>query len=234
MVSGGQAMMPFPLPLANEVHIHGETLATEITRYVSPDEMRRADRLLDPSKRNLFMASRGLLREILGRYLGIQPQEIFFVVGAHGKPFLSANAASNDRLHFNLSHSGTLFLLAVAVDREVGIDVEQLRNDTPFPDMARLAFSPREQRELFALPDHLQRSAFYRCWTRKEAYLKACGMGFDLPSNSFDVSLLPETPASLIAPGDLSHWILQDIRVPDGYCATLAVQESAPIIRYCD
>ena len=174
------------------------------------------------------MAGRSLLREILGGYLGALPDEFRFAVGEHGKPYLSDNV----RLHFNLSHSGALFILAVAADREVGIDIEQFRDDTPFPGMARLAFSPREQKELFALPEHQQRSAFYRCWTRKEAYLKACGMGFALRSNSFDINLLPETPTVLISPDDLSHWTLNDVVVPEGYCAALAVTGLAPLIRY--
>lgn len=212
------------------MHIHCVSLSTEMGRYVAPDEQLRADRLLDPNKRGLFLASRGVLREILGRYLGAQPEELQFVMGEHGKPYLS----SNTRLNFNLSHSGTLFLLAIAANREVGIDVELLREDTPFTDIARHAFSPREQEELSALPEHLQRSAFYRCWTRKEAYLKACGMGFDLKSSSFDVSLLPEVPAPLIVPGDRSRWILQNITVPATYYAALAVQGSAAVIRYID
>ena len=169
-----------------------------------------------------------MLREILGGYLGVQPEELHFAVGEQGKPYL----CGNDRLHFNLSHSGALFILAVSAEREVGIDIEQRRNDTPFPDMARLAFSPREQEQLFTLPGHLQRSAFYRCWTRKEAFMKACGMGFALQSNSFDISLFQETPVELISPDDLTHWTLEDVAVPDGYCAALAVKRAKPIIHY--
>lgn len=168
-----------------------------------------------------------MLREILGGYLGLEPDELHFVIGEQGKPYLSGNR----RLQFNLSHSGTLFILAVAADRQVGIDVEQLLDDTLFPDMARLAFSPREQEQLFTLPDHKQRSAFYRCWTRKEAYMKACGMGFALQSNSFDINLLQKTPAVLISPDDLTHWTLEDVAVPEGYCAALAVKGLAPLIR---
>ncbi len=220
-------MIPFSWPEDNEVHIHCLPLATGVTRYLSSDEILRADRLLDPDKRNSFIAGRALLREILGEYLGVKPEELRFAVGKQGKPYLAAN---NDQLHFNLSHSGTLFILAVAANREVGIDIELLRNDIPFPDMARLAFSPREQKELFALPDHQQRGAFYRCWTRKEAYLKACGIGFTLASNNFDASLAPDSPATFTAPDESSNWLLCDIIVSEGYCAALAVKGSAPII----
>jgi 4'-phosphopantetheinyl transferase len=225
-------MTPFPRPQGNEVHIHCLPLSAGAARYLSSDEMHRADRLVDPNKRNCFTAGRGLLREILGKYLEVQPEELHFDAGVHGKPYLSCNKGSNGRLHFNLSHSGTLFLLAVSADREVGVDVEQLRTDAPYPDMARLAFSPREQKELFALPEHLQRSAFYRCWTRKEACMKACGAGFALQSNSFDVCLLPDSPAVLSTPDGSSHWVLQDIAVPEGYCAALAVEGASPDIRF--
>lgn len=225
-------MIRFPWPLENEVHIHCKSLATEIARYTSPEESIKAARLLDPHKRNNSLTGRGLLREILGNYLGLQPTELHFSEGEHGKPYLSGIPTNTSRLHFNLSHSGPLFLLAIAANREVGVDIEQLTDYTPFPDMARLAFSLREQKELFILPDYLQRSAFYRCWTRKEAYLKACGMGFALPSNSFDVSLLPENQVSLISPDGLSHWHLQDLCVPEDYHATLAVHGFIPIIRY--
>lgn len=223
-------LIPFPWPLADEVHIHCLALDTANVWHASPDELRRAESLFDPLKKKRFLASRTLLREILGRYLGLQPDELHFAEGKHGKPCLSGS----DRLHFNLSHSGGLLLLAIAADRDVGIDLEQLRTDIPFLDMARLAFSPREQNELFDLPEYLQRRAFYRCWTRKEAYLKASGMGFSLPSNSFDVSLLPDTPVSMIAPGEPCRWSLLEITVPEGYCAALAVSGSAPHIRYID
>lgn len=222
----------FARPQNNEVHIHCLTLATEISRYVSPDEMFRADRLLDPHKRKRFIASRGLLREILSRYLCIKAEEIHFAIGEHGKPRLSDNKSDNDRLHFNLSHSGDLFLLAVAADREVGIDVEQIGNDTPYADLALLAFSPEEQQELRVLPDHLQRAAFYRCWTRKEACLKACGMGFALMPNSLNINFIQNKPVKHVSPDDLSLWILEDITVPIDYSAALAVTGANPIIRY--
>ena len=224
---------PFPWPQANEVHIHCLPHATEAVHYIAPDEILRANRLIDPDKRTCFVAHRGLLRKILGRYLELQPEELHFVVGEHGKPYLATKDFSKNRLNFNLSHSGNLFILAVAADLDVGIDVEE-QIDTSFSDMARLAFSPREQKELFELPDHLQQSAFYRCWTRKEAYLKACGLGFALPSNSFDVSLLPDTTTSLFTPNGPGRWYLQDITVPKAYSATLAVNAATPILRYID
>jgi 4'-phosphopantetheinyl transferase len=231
MVTGVQNMIPSPLPQPNEVHVFCATLDSTVAHYVSPDEALRAERLLNTLTRIRFLNSRGLLREILARYLELQPEELDFSAGEHGKPFLSGNCSSKGQLYFNLSHSENLFLLAIATDREVGIDLENIRNDSPFHEIARLAFSPREQEELFRLSAHLQRSAFYRCWTRKEAYLKACGMGFALCSNSFNVSLLPETPISFVPPDGLSCWTLQDIDVPDNFSAALAVKGSPPILQ---
>jgi 4'-phosphopantetheinyl transferase len=196
--------------------------------------MQKAGRLLDPRKKVNSLACRALLRETLGAYLGIRPDKLHFAAGAHGKPYLAAESANNAPLHFNLSHSGSLFLLAIAADREIGIDVEQLRDETHYPEIARLAFSQREQEELFRLPEHQQRIAFYRCWTRKEACLKASGAGFSIPSNSFDVNVLPDAPATLTSPNSLSRWILRDISVPEDYCAALAVKGSHPIISYID
>ena len=229
MATDVQVLMPFPHPREHEVHIHCLSLSGLATLYISPDEQFRADQLLNPDKQRYFIASHGLLRTILGGYLGKQPQDLHFRVGEHGKPSLWGDDAW---LHFNLSHSDHLFLLAIASDREVGIDVEQLRDDTPFAKMAQMTFSPREQAGLFSLPHHLQRSTFYRCWTRKEAYLKACGTGFSVPSNSFDVSLLQEEPARVITPESQTLWYLQEINVPAGFCATLAVPESIADIRY--
>ncbi|MDD2542197.1 MAG: 4'-phosphopantetheinyl transferase superfamily protein [Desulfuromonadaceae bacterium] len=226
--------MLFPWPQENEVHIHRASPGTETVRHVSSDEISRAGCLFDADKKNRFLACRGLLREILGGYLGIPPEDVYLAVGEHGKPYLSTTAANKEQLHFNLAHSGPMFLLAIATDRDVGIDLEQMNNDIPYPDMAQLAFSSHEQKELFNLPQHQQLAAFYRCWTRKEAYLKACGSGFAIKSNSFDVSLLAETPAVLIEPGKPPNWLLVDISVPETYCAALAVHGSTPIIRYID
>jgi len=227
-------MIPFPWPQENKVHIHRAVLGSEAERYVSLNERVRAERLLDPYKKKRFLAGRGLLREILGGYLGIQPDEVHFTMGEHGKPCLSTTAGNKEQLHFNLSHSGTMFLLAITATREVGVDIEQLNNDIPFSDMARIAFSPREQKELFDLPHHLQLAAFYRCWTRKEAYLKASGMGFALKSNRFDVSLLPETPVAVAAPDNQFPWLLWDIDVPLNHCAALAVKGPCTVIHYID
>jgi len=227
---------------AGEVHIWCVKLAcdsSELGRLeglLVPAELSRADRLLDRQARDRYVAGRGFLRQTLGPYLGMLPQQILISEGEHGKPFLAGNDAAAGAIRFNLSHAGNLALFAMASEREVGIDVEEVSGEAPILDMAKISFSDREREELLQLPQELQRPAFYRCWTRKEAYLKGCGLGFSLPSDSFDVSLLPESPPALIAhrllPDDPVRWRLLDLAVPEGFCAALAVEGRLPIIRY--
>ena len=142
----------------------------------------------------------------------------------------------NDGLSFNLSHSGDLAIMAIAKQCQLGIDLEQLRNDLPFRAMAQQFFSRREQKDLFSLPVELQPAAFFRCWTRKKAYLKGCGSGFSRPSNLCDVSLLPGQPPALLAdksdPAQLTRWSLIDLDVPAGFSAALAIQGQYPFIVY--
>jgi 4'-phosphopantetheinyl transferase len=108
----------------------------------------------------------------------------------------------------------------------VGVDIETIQADKPVHSMARLAFSPREQEDLLTLPSsQLQSTAFYRCWVRKEACLKACGRGFSLPGSSFDVPICVEKlPQQTLITCNQSLWHVQDIDVPDTCCAALAVE----------
>ncbi len=222
----------------SEVHLWQATLAAEpdelacFAKLLSPDESARATRLIDPQARDRFIAGRGLLRTILGRYLAKPPAEISFAYGEQGKPSL---AGEEHGLSFNLSHADDLLLLAVARHREVGIDLEEVRADLPFREMAGRYFASRERAELFGLPPEAQLPAFYRCWTRKEAYLKGCGSGFSRPSDSFAVSLLPDHPPALIehrpSPEEPALWYLLDVPVPPGYCAALAVTGGRPRLR---
>ena len=215
-----------------EVHIHRFSLDQEeaeqerLQRFLSPDELVRADRLRSRVTRNRFVAGRGRLRETLAGYLGLEPSELGLAVGDHGKPHVSVAQGENG-LCFNLSHAGDLALLALSSQCELGIDLEQREDNLLFQGMARQFFSIREQAELFSLPPELQLTAFYRCWTRKEAYLKGCGSGFSQPANQCDVSLLPCHPPTLLEnrtnPDESVRWRLMDITVPDGFYAALAV-----------
>lgn len=228
-------------PGAGEVHVRLVNLAVDEERLkrlehlLAPDERERAERLIDYWIRNRFIAGRGQLREILSGYLDREPAELFLSTNSSGKPFLSEQQRP-DRLSFNLSHSADLAILALCTGCEVGIDLEQTRSDLPHRAMAQQFFSRREQADLFSLPSELQPAAFYRCWTRKEAYLKGCGSGFSQPADICDVSLLPDQPPALLAdrgdPAQPSQWSLMDLDVPDGFCAALAIQGHSPSIIY--
>jgi 4'-phosphopantetheinyl transferase len=126
------------------------------------------------------------LRTILARYTRIDPRDLAFSSGLHGKPHLNQSD-----LHFNLSHSEHIALLAVTRDTEVGIDIEHIDPRRTTEDIAARYFSPAEQTELANYPGEERRPAFFRCWSRKEAVIKALGEGLVCPLDSFDVSLDP-------------------------------------------
>jgi len=130
------------------------------------------------------------------------------------------------RLCFNLSHSGDKFLLAVAANREVGVDIERLAPGKPLRDMARMVFSPHEQDALSRLSSPHLEIAFYRSWVRKEACLKACGRGFSLPSNSFEVSPPDEKTTVMMVYCNQQYWQVLDLDMPPRYCAALAVESN--------
>ena len=223
-----------PRPCDGEVHIYCLTLPRQqpelsrLGRLLSTSETGRAGLLKSELAKKRYIAGCGVLREIMGGYLGIEPEDVRIATGKHGKPFL-ANGEENFR--YNLSHSGDMFVLAVATGVEVGIDIEKVEADKPFNDMARIAFSRREREEMFSLPtSDMQAASFYRCWVRKEACLKACGSGFSLPGNSFDVSPFDELTASQPVRCDQSCWHVLDISVPPYFCAALAVEARSPAL----
>jgi 4'-phosphopantetheinyl transferase len=202
---------------------HVETLRS----CLSADETARAARFRFARDYTHFVVARGLLRAMLGAYLGLRPGEVHFRYGPHGKPSL-ADGLRPARLRFNVTHSGGLALVAVALDREVGVDLEQIR---PLPDMeevARRFFSPVEWDTLRGLPAAEQPGAFFACWTRKEAYIKARGEGLSRRLDSFDVSLAPGVPAQLLAVrGDAEEeqrWSLRDLDAGPGFAAALAAE----------
>src|SRR5437879_4068688 len=165
---------------------------------LTPDERTRSARFRFERDRKRFIVTRGVLRDLLGRYLQTQPGHISFVYNASGKPDLSPEFGS--RLKFNLSHSAGVALIAVAIDSDVGVDLEYIRAQSDYTDIARRFFSAAEVDYLTALPSHLYAEAFFSCWTKKEAYLKACGEGLAIPLNSFSVPLTTDaayTPADL-------------------------------------
>ena len=186
-------------------------------------EAERADRIRIEEKRVQFTAGRALLRHILGSYVDANPSELRFAYGEHGKPAL----ADHPHLVFNLSHSHDVGLLAVMHDSAagagVGVDVERQRSGRRFADLARRFFSPAESDALLARPVADRPAAFYRAWTRKEAYLKAWGTGLSFPSNQFTITFGPG-PTELLhtaMPGDKTAWHFHTIPVPRDFAGAL-------------
>jgi 4'-phosphopantetheinyl transferase len=193
---------------------------------LTADECQRAERYVFAKDRTHFVVARGLLRMLLGRYLGQDPPQLRFIYGPHGKPALATDL-DGGTLRFNVSHSHGLALYAITRGRTVGVDVERIRPEVAQERIAERFFSPREVTLLRALPAPLQAAAFFACWTRKEAYIKATGEGLALPLDQFDVSLLPGEPAALLRtawdPQEATRWALQDLAPAPDYRAAVAV-----------
>jgi 4'-phosphopantetheinyl transferase len=192
--------------------------------YLSPDERVRADRFISERARDHFAIARGRVRQLLGPLCGCPPAQIRFGVAEGGKPRLDDEGG---RLRFNLAHSNDLMLCAVTLDREVGIDVEHAREDLEVEDIARRFFAGDEIRSLAAVPPALARDAFFACWTRKEAVIKATGEGLARPLDSFVVSVDPGHAAMVSADpvlGSPEEWSLVPVPLPPRYHGTVAVR----------
>lgn len=216
-----------PALTAEEVHVWSAGLDCDAVTFwpsLTEDEQAAAMRFRFDVHRRRYIAARGLLRKILGEYLGCDPGGLRFDYGRFGKPTLPGIA-------FNVSHAGPLALFAVATEGDVGVDVERLRPEPAEDEVAERFFSFREVKALRSLPLPEQPRAFLACWTRKEAFIKALGNGLSLALDSFDVTLRPgDTPAltrtawSASEPG---RWSLVDLstRFP-GHVAALAVRRT--------
>jgi 4'-phosphopantetheinyl transferase len=213
-----------------EVHVWRAPLSisdperADLLATLSPDERARADRFHFDRDRAHFIAGRGFLRAILGAYLDVAPRALVFDYSPHGKPRLATGAGG---LRFNLSHSHDLALCAVALDRELGVDVEYIQPRLE-EGIAERFFSRREVAALRSLPAEAQSAAFFACWTRKEAYVKAHGQGLSLRLDRFDVSLAPGEPAALLRteddPAEAMRWSLRELVPGPGYAGALAAE----------
>jgi 4'-phosphopantetheinyl transferase len=197
----------------------------ELESVLSVDERARAARFRFERDRRRFVAARGLLRHILGRYLGIAARALHFRYGDFGKPELGDDRGAPG-LRFNLSHSGGLALLAVGRGRRLGIDVEDTGRAVDATRIAARYFAPGEALALGELPPEQRQQGFYRAWTRKEAYVKAIGRGLGTGLDRFAVSLgrcaeLLSHEEDVSAP---SRWVLIDVSLGARYAAALAVE----------
>jgi 4'-phosphopantetheinyl transferase len=206
-----------------------DTVAQAESRWqaiLSPDERDRAGRFHFDRDRRHFSAARGLLRIVLAAYLAAEPQDVRFRYSEKGKPELAEPYAVSG-LTFNVSHSGGVALLGFTRNRPIGVDVEKVRDDFDTRAIARRFFSPTEQEQLAELAAEKRHWAFFRCWTLKEAFIKALGEGLSHPLHQFDVSVDAARPVSLVTRPDASEaerWQLQLIEAGPEHAAALAVQ----------
>lgn len=222
-------MLQQAMPLAaDEVHVWRASLAggpgPDEMATLPPEETDRAARFGNRDRQAGFLVARATVRGVIAHELGTDPRALRFATGPHGKPFLDPPNA----LRFNLSHSGDVVLVAVAGDREVGVDVERIRPAIDHAAISRRFFSSVENEQLSSLPPDLRPAAFFAGWTRKEALVKAWGVGLSLPFDRFDVSVLPSRPAGLLGaregPGRSGQWSVHELDAGSGYAAAVAVE----------
>jgi 4'-phosphopantetheinyl transferase len=193
-----------------------ETLAWTL----SEEERVTASRFRDNVQRKRNIAHHATARSILALYAPGLPTPIVLGKGLHGKPYVAAPEEAK-HLRFNIAHSGALCLVAVASAGEVGIDVERVRHDIAMDDIAQMYFTSRELEALCSVPDENRAEAFFACWTRKEALLKAQGTGFIRPPQRVHVGLGAHDPASAF---NGSGWTVQNVDLPAGYAGAVAVE----------
>jgi 4'-phosphopantetheinyl transferase len=225
-----------PIALSeNEIHVWRAWLDVDdqererLSLYLSAEERARARRLVFQHDREYFLVGRGRLRELLGTYLQRPPQSLEFRTGPYGKLSLAERAD----VRFNLTHSYGLALYAFAMNRELGIDTEKIGPEFATEGIAERYFSAAEQRELRELPVELRTGAFFLCWTRKEAYVKAHGGGLQIPLESFDVSLTPGKPETLRS-ADSGRWNLRSFEPAPEYIASIIVEGAPESLRFWD
>jgi 4'-phosphopantetheinyl transferase len=212
----GEIHIWYAFPKVHHLDLDAHTL-------LSRDELERVARFRFESDRQNFLFCRSMLRILLASYLGTSPAELRFAYSAHGKPSL---AKPSGNLEFNVTHSDGMVLFALSLRKRVGVDVEHIRRDLNVEEIAGRFFSASEKHALMRSSD--MHDAFFHCWTRKEAFVKARGEGLSCPLESFDVSVTADTQeVALITRPDAREaqsWRLWSLNSFPGYAAAVAVE----------
>lgn len=213
------------------VHIWAVHLQGDHGRYaatLSEDENARAERFYFDRDRNRFAAGRHALRHLLSGYLGLPAPQIEFSYSKYGKPDVK-HLPEGLPLRFNVSHCEQWALIGLTLSHRVGVDIERIRLLDDVDGMARSCFSSRELDQFLAVPADRKAEAFFNCWTRKEAFVKACGEGLSHPLQDFDVTLVPDEPAEIQqvrGKGESAGvWSLADLRPVPGYVGAAVVEQ---------
>lgn len=195
----------------------------ELSKLLSNEELARSERFRFEKDRATFVGARANLRKLLGLYLGRKPEDIVFDHNEQGKP--SVNSSS--RIQFNISHSKNMIFMGFTLKHQIGVDVEFNQKQIEVPEIAKSFFSKNETEELLSLPKDEQLHAFFRCWTRKEAYIKAKGGGLSIPLDQFEVSLRKNEPACLKKitweDDNPSAWKMKSLNLSDDYTAACII-----------
>jgi 4'-phosphopantetheinyl transferase len=201
--------------------------------FLGKDERVRAEKFHSSELSDDFVVSRGLLRVLLSRLECAAPADFSFKYGAHGKPALDRDLSWS--LGFNVSHSGGILACAFARGAEVGIDIEFQRSGVEYDRIAQRFFSPAEHRELMSVDEAMRDVAFYDCWVRKEAFVKALGGGFSIPLDSFQVSLAPGHAAALLhvrdTPGEERAWTIHAFSPAPRFSGAVALRDRRKRVR---
>lgn len=202
-----------------------ESCVLSMRQLLSADELVKSDRFYFERDRTHYTVCRGVLRELLSRYLNIPACELVFSYGTHGKPVIQMG---HNQVHFNVSHSAGLAIIGVTKGQHIGVDVEHIRPGLDTMSIAQRFFSTFEFTQLKMLPEELRQEAFFACWTRKEAFIKARGDGLSLPLENFDVSIDPREQPQLLAVRSLaeevSEWYMYQMQPQPNYISAIAVK----------
>lgn len=225
---------------ADEAHVWRASLdqaadtITNLAHLLSQDEYQKAMRYYRPVDRDRFIVGRGVLRKLISAYLALPPDQLRFTYNEYGKPSVSDDQ-NNRALNFNLSHSAELILYAVTRGRDVGIDIEHIREDFATLEIAEHCFSKDEVAALKSLSADQRTMGFFNCWSRKEAFIKAKGMGVSYPLDRFTVSLAPGEPPALLKVDDdkreVARWKMYELNPGAGYAAAMIVGEPSVTLK---
>lgn len=217
----------------DEIHIwfasleQSESQFQALSQTLSKDEHIRAERFLFDKDRKRLVICRGILRKILGNYLGVDPDKLMFCYGKYGKPAL-VDTFNNGKICFNLAHSEGFAIYAFTIGHEIGVDIEYIRDIPEMTQIAEYLFSVAEKETFHALPESKKQEVFFNCWTRKEAIIKATGDGLSRPLNKFDVTFSSNEPTRVIRTEgylqEASQWYVHDMEPLPGYTAAVAVK----------
>lgn len=229
-----------PLLKTNNVHIWSFTFETydDIVQYhfhlLSEDEKERANRFRFYKDKQCYVVTRGVLRLLSAQYLNNNPKDIIFNYEAFGKPLYKEET----NLKFNVSHSGNRALIGFVKNHPLGVDIEKIKNDFDIFEVAENYFSKSEIESLHNIPKEEQYKGFFRCWTRKEAFIKAKGSGLSFPLDTFSVSIDSDTDAILLRTewdkNEKNNWKLESFIPAEGYMAALITDSSVKHIDYLD